>query len=618
MKNLKIILALFILLFSWNNSVSQEIKRIEPPFWWTNMNNKELQLMVYGKNINQLTPEIDYPGIIIESTIHVKNDNYLFINLKINKKAKPGEFNLKFNNNTKTLLTHSYSLKKRGQNSANREGFNNSDVIYLITPDRFANGNPENDHIQGLEEKRNRNKPGGRHGGDLQGIINHLDYLQKMGITAIWTNPLLENNMPRYSYHGYSTTDYYKIDPRFGSNELYKELSKEAKEKGIKLLMDMIPNHCGSEHWWIKDPPTKDWFHYPDKKTKTTHQRTTLWDPYASQIDEEHFKNGWFVKTMPDLNQDNELLSTYLIQNAIWWIEYANLAGIRVDTYPYSGKNFMAEWTCRIRKEYPNLNVVGEEWTTNPAIVASWQKGSDINPEYQSCLPSLMDFPTQDALVRALNEEEGWGSGMIRIYRSLANDFLYQNPYNLVVFPDNHDMSRFYTLVNEDFQLFKLGIVFIATTRGIPQILYGTEILKNNPGTNDHGVIRSDFPGGWKGDDKNAFTGKNLAPKEMEAQRFFRKLLNWRKNEKVIHTGKLKHYLPEEGLYTYFRYNEEKTIMVILNKNAKKTQKINTERYKECLKGKTKGVNILSGEKIGNLDQLEIKPKEALIIELKR
>ncbi len=615
-KNILLIGLAFLAVLAFKTSEGQKIERVEPPFWWTGMKNPELQLLVYGNNIGHLAPSIDYQGVKLRKTVRVKNSNYLFINLEFTQNAKPGEFDIQFKDGNEIVASHSYQIKSRETGSAQREGFDNSDVIYLITPDRFANGDPSNDNIEGLKEKINREHPGGRHGGDIQGIIDHLDYLDNMGFTGIWLNPILENNHPEYSYHGYSTTDYYRVDPRYGTNELYKELVDRAHARGMQIIMDMIPNHCGSEHWWIKDPPMDNWIHYQDNYTNTNHRRTTLWDPHASKIDKKRFEDGWFVRTMPDLNQDNPLMADYLIQNAIWWLEYTGIRGIRVDTYPYSGRKFMSEWTCRIMQEYPNLNVVGEEWTDNPAVTSAWQRGNKTITEHESCLPSLMDFPTQMALIDALNKKEEWGQGLIKLYRSLANDFLYPDPYNLVIFPDNHDMSRFYTQVNEDFDLFKMGMVFVATTRGIPQIFYGTEILKSNPESDKHGIIRSDFPGGWPGDEKNAFTGKGLSDKEKEARNFVRKLLNWRKKEPAIHYGELTHFIPQNGLYVYFRHNKNKTFMVILNKNQDQPSNLDTNRFEECLEGRNSGINVLTGEKIDNLKNWEIPPKSAQIIEL--
>ena len=352
-----------------------------------------------------------------------------------------------------------------------------------------------------------------------------------MGFTAIWLNPVLENDMPDYSYHGYAATDFYKVDQRFGSNEEYRALIAKAKDKGIKIIMDMILNHCGSEHWFVKDMPTDDWVNFGGEYVNTSHRRNTVQDIHASEYDKRMFSDGWFVKTMPDLNQRNPLLATYLIQNTIWWIEYSGLSGIRMDTYPYPDKDFMTDWTCAIRAEYPNFNTVGEEWVNNPAIVSYWQEGKDNHDDYTSCLPSLMDFPIQYALAQALvQEEKQYGSGLIELYKMLSQDFLYADPYSLVVFPDNHDMDRFFTQVNEDLDLFKMGIAYILTLRGTPQLYYGTEILMDNEGApGDHGIIRTDFPGGWKGDEVNGFTGKGLSEQQKEAKAYIKKLLNWRK-----------------------------------------------------------------------------------------
>ena len=443
-----------------------KIERVEPLHWWTGMHNPELQIMIYGNNIGQLTPKVNYEGIKIKRIQKVKNDNYLFVYLDISNKSKPGSFDIILSKGAKQELSFNYELKEREKESAFRQGFNTSDVIYLITPDRFANGNPGNDEVDGYADPPNRQDDYGRHGGDIQGIIDHLDYIEQMGFTAIWLNPVLENAMEESSYHGYATTDYYKVDPRFGSNDLYKKLSKEAKKRGIKLIMDMIMNHSGSNHWWMNDMPTSDWVHYPDNYRETTHRRTTLHDPYASEIDKKRFTDGWFVTAMPDLNQSDPLLADYLIYNSLWWIEYAGLGGIRHDTHPYPGQEFMEEWTCRLIKEYPNFNIVGEEWGVDPLILAKWQRGSDIPVDFGSCLPSLMDFPIQVSLIESLTGEGGFD----KVYETLTYDYAYADPFNMVIFPDNHDMDRFYRQVNHDIDLYKMGLTYVMTMRGIPQI----------------------------------------------------------------------------------------------------------------------------------------------------
>ena len=593
-----------------------QINRVEPLHWWIGMESPELQLMIYGKNIGELNPRINYNGVSIKRIQKLQNDNYLFVYLNIANTTEPGAFDIRLLKDGQQKLSYSYQLKKRQENSANREGFNSSDVIYLITPDRFANGNPENDEVAGYADSLDRADDYGRHGGDIQGIINHLDYIDEMGFTAIWLNPVLENAMPEASYHGYATTDYYKIDPRFGSNKLYKKLSKEAEERGIKLIMDMIMNHAGSNHWWMIDPPTSDWIHYQNNYTVTNHRRATLHDPYASEIDKKRFTNGWFVKTMPDLNQSNPLLADYLIYNSLWWIEYAGLRGIRHDTHPYAGQKFMEKWTCRIMKEYPNFNIVGEEWSVNPVTIAKWQRGSDVPTDFGSCLPSLMDFPIQVSLIEALTERESWATGFIKLYEKLSYDYLYPDPNNLIIFPDNHDMDRFYKQVNEDYDLFKMGITYILTMRGIPQIYYGTELLMSNEKSGDHGQIREDFPGGWPSDSTNAFTGKRVSNQKQQAQSFVKRLLNWRKNNPVIHSGKLMQYAPKhKGIYVYFRYNGNKTVMVVFNKNEV-AKLLNADYYYERLQGYTGGKDVISGQKY-SLDNLKVPARSVLLLELK-
>lgn len=609
--------ALFALLFLITASVSAQdydIERVEPLHWWVGMENPEVQIMIYGEDISNLTPQIDYEGVKIKRVQKVENDNYLFLYLDISRDTEAGEMEISFTSNGQQELSYSYQLKEREQSSANRKGFDASDVMYLITPDRFANVNPDNDELEEYEDGLDREDDYGRHGGDLQGIIEHLDYIEEMGFTAIWLNPVLENAMEESSYHGYATTDYYKIDPRFGSNELYKKLSEEAEKRGIKLIMDQIMNHSGSNHWWMDDLPTKDWIHYPDEYQETTHRRTTLHDPYASDIDKKQFTDGWFVRTMPDLNQDNPLLADYLIYNSIWWIEYADLDGVRHDTHPYPGQEFTEKWICRVMEEYPNFNIVGEEWSVDPLVIAKWQRGSDIPTDFSSCLPSLMDFPIQTTLVDALNSEEDWGSGFATLYETLSFDYAYADPLNMVIFPDNHDMDRFFRQVNQDFDLYKMGLTYIMTMRGIPQFYYGTEILMSNEKEHDHGQIREDFPGGWDTDDTNAFTGEGLESDKKEAQDFVKKLLNWRKESPVIHSGELMQFAPEDGTYVYFRYNDEESVMVILNKNEEAVT-LDSDRYYERLDGYNRGTDVITGDNY-SVNDIEVPARSALILDL--
>lgn len=594
------------------------LERVEPPNWWVGMQQNELQLLLYGDEVAQYTAVMsDYPGVSITSTVRVENPNYLFVYLRIDEAAKPGTFQLQLKDGRKTVADYAYKLEAREAGSAERKGFTQADVMYLITPDRFANGNPDNDEVEGMLEKPNRSSKGGRHGGDIQGIIDHLDYISDMGFTAIWLNPVLENDMPDYSYHGYAATDFYKVDQRFGSNEEYRDLIQRAGDKGIKIIMDMILNHSGSEHWFVKDRPTDDWINFGGEYVNTSHRKHTVQDIYASDYDRKRFSDGWFVRTMPDLNQRNRLMSEYLIQNTIWWIEYSGLSGIRMDTYPYPDKDFMTRWTCAIMDEYPYFNIVGEEWVGDPAIVAYWQGGKQNHDGYTSCLPSLMDFPLQEAMANAFREEEkSFGSGLIKLYEALALDFLYADPNELVVFPDNHDMDRYFTQVGGDMGLFQMGIAYTLTIRGIPQIYYGTEILMDNdeaPG--DHGIIRSDFPGGWAGDEVNAFTGKGLTAEQQAAKDYLRRMLNWRKGNTTVHNGKLMHFAPEQGVYVFFRYDDQGKVMVILNKNEQATS-LSLDRFAEMLKGASTAKEVMSGKSYPAKGQMQLPPKSAMVLEV--
>jgi len=592
------------------------IERVEPPNWWVGMKTNDLQILVYGKSINDLIPKISNSNIELTSFNKVQNENYLFLNISISENAQPDEVEIDFYKNNMVVDRYVFSLLDREKNASNVEGFNSSDVMYLITPDRFANGDSKNDDIKSMYERPNRDYNRGLHGGDIQGIINHLDYIKDLGFTTVWLNPVLENNMKKSSYHGYSTTDYYKVDPRFGSNELFQELSISAKEKGIKLVMDLIPNHCGSEHWFFKDPPMDNWFNNQSGFKQTSHRRETVQDIYASEIDKREHADGWFVETMPDLNQKNQKMSKYLIQNTLWWIEYARLSGIRVDTYPYSDKDFMSDWTFAVMDEYPNFNIVGEEWSDNPIVISYWQKDKINHDGYVSYLPTLMDFPLQISFTEALLDDFSWGKGFIKPYKTLASDFLYPNPNNLLIFPDNHDMTRFFTQVNNDIDLFKMGIVYYSTMRGIPQFYYGTEILMNsdeNPG--DHGLIRTEFPGGWPDHSKNAFTGDGLSYNERQTQLFFKEILNWRKDNEVIHNGKLIQFAPKGGIYSFFRILNNKMVWVIFNRNNS-PETLETSRFDELIENYEIAFDVINKKKVSISEKIIINAKSALILEI--
>jgi glycosidase len=594
-----------------------EIERVEPGFWWVDMHNPNLQLLVHGEDISKYNVTLNYDGVALERVIKTDNPNYLFLNLKIKKGTKPGVFDILFSERGKKSASYKYELKERKKNAANKKGFDESDVVYLLMPDRFANGNTDNDSVEGLTDKLDRSNPDGRHGGDIQGIINQLDYLKELGITAIWSTPLMEDNQPKVSYHTYAITDYYKIDARYGSNEDYARLSEEAQKRGIKIIMDVVSNHCGSSHWWMNDLPTKDWIHVFPEYTNSNHRKSTTNDPYVSKIDYRNNFDGWFVPTMPDLNQKNDLLVNYFAQNTIWWIEYANLGGIRIDTYPYNDKHGMAVVCKAIMDEYPNMNIVGECWLETPAEIAYWQKGTKNHDGFDSELPCVMDFSLYFSMTKAFNEKESWNEGLIRLYNSLALDYLYGDPYNLLIFSENHDTDHIMSVFDGDINKYKQMMTFMATTRGIPQVYVGSEILLEGKKSDGDGVMRIDFPGGWEGDERNAFTAEGRTTKENEAFNFTSKLFNWRKDNPVIHTGKLKHYIPENGTYVYFRTNENKSVMVVINKNEKAFD-LNLKRFAESISGFKAGKDVITGKEFDlSSGIITLAPNTSLVLELK-
>lgn len=585
-----------------------------PQNWWVGMQSKQLQIMLHEPNVAKQQWQLEsHAGVELTSITHTDNPNYAFLNLTINPDAKPASLIFK----SKSGERFEYPLLAREKNSSQRKGFNSSDTIYLINPDRFANGDNSNDTIQGMLEAANPQERGGRHGGDIQGVINALPYLQKLGVTQLWLTPPLENDMPSYSYHGYAITDFYTIDPRMGSNELYRELSAKAKQHGIGMVMDLVLNHFGSEHEWMTDKPTADWINFNGEFANgnhaTSHARQTIQDPHASEFDKRQFSDGWFVATMPDLNQRQPLLATYLIQNAIWWIEYADLSGIRVDTYSYSDKAFLADWTKAIMTEYPDFNIVGEEWTSNPAIASYWQAGKVNNDGYTSSLPSVMDFSLQEALIQALNEDESWNTGWVKVYQSIANDFLYPNPDNLLVFADNHDMSRVFTELEQDLDKTKMAMAMLLTTRGIAQMYYGTEVLLDNTGSNDHGDIRIDFPGGFKGQTSNAFTGQGLSDEQVEMHKTITTLLNFRKQSPAIAHGKLTHFSPQSGVYSYARISEQQTVLVFLNKNNA-VKNWSLAYMQEVIGQHKQATNLFTNQTISLTDAMTLAPMSATVL----
>ena len=595
---------------------ADRIERIEPASWWVGMKDDRLQLMVHGKRVGELTPEIAHEGVTITGVERVENPNYLFVNLRISPQTVPGTMRIDFRKGRAKVASRDFALQARSPGSATRAGFGPQDVIYLITPDRFANGDPANDNVKGLPDGLARSKPLGRHGGDLAGISQHLDYIADMGFTQLWLNPVLENDQPEFSYHGYAITDFYQVDPRFGDNESYRKLVADARARGIGMIKDVVLNHAGSAHWWMQDLPSQDWFSNNSKFIPTEHIREALQDPNAANADRENYTQGWFVATMPDLNQRNPLMATYLIQNTLWWIEYAGLSGLRIDTYGYSDKAFLTEWSRRVTEEYPNLGIVGEEWSGSPVTVSYWQRGQTLRDGYVSYLPTLFDFPLQEAINAALLEKENWGTGMRRLYRTLSYDRVYPDPSQLVVFADNHDVSRIYTVLNQRPDLLRMAMAFILTTRGTPQVFYGTEVLMDNKGTEDHGVIRSDFPGGWAGDAKNAFTGEGLADAEREMQSYLRTLLQWRRTATALHDGKLTQFAPMDGVYVYFRHNAAQTVMVVLNNNDG-AKKLDTKRFAEVIRSATTGTDVITGRSVTLADGVELPARSATILELR-
>lgn len=604
---LKLLLVGAILLTNFHTH-AQKLDRVEPAFWWVGMQHDELQLLVYGKNIREAQPEINYTGVELVEVHQAESANYLFLDLKISPSANAGTFPIIFRRGRKEVARYEYTLKERDKRSPAQ--IDGSDVIYLITPDRFKNGDSANDDVKGMKEKSNRQDKDGRHGGDLAGVISAIDYMHGLGITAVWLNPVLENNMESTSYHGYSTTDYYKVDPRYGSNEQYRQLVDELHKKDMKLIMDMIFNHCGLEHWWMKDLPFKDWINdYPDYDV-TNHAIGAVSDPYAAVVDLNLLTRGWFVPSMPDLNHNNPFMANYLIQNSIWWIEYAALDGIRMDTYPYNNKEMMVEWVERVNKEYPDFFLLGETWVGDPATEAFWAGKAPDDKTYNTQLYSITDFPLCYAIHNAFRPE----GNVQALYDGLSKDFLYYTPALNTIFADNHDMDRFYYTIEKDLNKFKNAMTFLLTTRGIPQLYYGTEILMEKFGP--HGDLREDFPGGWAEDTRNAFTSIGRTEKENEAFDYLEKLLNWRKSSKAVHSGSLKHFTPHDNVYVYNRKSADESVLVIIN-NKSENAKMDMTRYQEVLKGFTSAVDVISGRVLESLENIEIEGNSSLVLELK-
>lgn len=593
-----------------------EINRIEPPCWWVGMKNPELQIMVYGPGIGEAHVSVDYPGVRLKETVKTENPNYLFLYLDIEEDAAPGRMDLSFETSGGTMVRE-YELLPRSTKPG-AMGFSGADVLYLITPDRFANGDPSNDTLEGARVDRSRS--GGRHGGDIRGVTDHLDYISDLGVTAIWLNPVQKNSAG--SYHGYAISDFYAVDPRFGTMDDYVEMIDKAHEMGLKVVMDMIFNHCGSAHWWMEDLPTSDWLNVNNEFVQTNHQKWTAVDPHAAPSERSGFTDGWFNRGMPDLNQRNPLLATYLIQSSIWWIEYARIDGIRQDTHPYMDLQFGADWCNAVLTEYPDFNIVGETWyPVGSGFPAWWQRGSKLNP-VDTGLKTVMDFNlafiVPDAFNEANDPSDGASKGLFNIYVSLANDFLYEDTENILIFLDNHDLSRFARKDDAGLDKYRQGVAFILTTRGIPQIYYGTELLFTGTKNEGDGIIRKDMPGGWQGDERSVFTSEGRTDMENEAWNYMSTILNWRKTSEAVKHGDLIQYAPlrEYGdCYVYARIKGDETVLVVLNGSDKATE-LEMDRYSDVIRDYAAGTDVVTGQTFSLTEKLPVPARGAYILEL--
>ena len=616
----KILISLALILSSMTMQAATKIDHIEPENWYVGMKNSSLQLMVYGKNIRDSHVSVDYPGVKIDSLVRLDSPNYLFVYLNLSG-AKPG--NMVLNIDGKKV---NYPLKARTMSGDKRIGFDNSDVLYMLMPDRFASGRNITKPMKGLNPYVvDRSKPSLRHGGDLEGVRQHLDYFNQLGVTALWFTPVLENNLPdmnsQSSYHGYATTNYYRVDPRFGTNEDYARLVAEAHAKGLKVVMDMIFNHCGYDHPWVKDMPSKDWFNTPEWMKKgdsyylqTSYKLTPVLDPYASKVDKCETVDGWFVRSMPDLNQKNPHVMTYLIQNSEWWIETVGIDGIRMDTYPYADRKAMSQWMKILNEEYPNFNTVGETWVTEPAYTAAWQKDSKLS-KVNSYLKTVMDFSFYDKINLAKHEEtDAWWKGLNRIYNSLCYDYLYENPSSVMAFIENHDTDRF--LENgKDTLALKQALALLLTINRIPQLYYGTEVLMNGTKEVTDGNVRCDFPGGFAGDKHNAFTAEGRTKAENAMFNWLSKLLKWRRNNMVITKGKQIQFIPYKGVYVIARQWNDQTILTILNGTSQPVT-LPLDRYAEVIGNHQEAKDVISGRKVKLGSELQLKARDTKVIEL--
>lgn len=590
------------------------VTNVEPPYWWVGMANDTLQVMLTGPDIAQASAEVDYSGVKLDRQVSLDSPNYKLLYFTIAPDTKPGKMPIRLNLNGRKH-TLDYELKARDMKGADYEGFSAADVLYLLMPDRFAQGDAVAATDLEYNDAPDRTQPSTRHGGNLKGIADKLDYLDSLGITAIWSCPVLENDMPGGSYHGYATTDYYRIDPRFGTNADWQELIAQAHKRGIKVVMDMIFNHSGSNHPWMKDMPSKDWYNHPEGNELTNFRLSTIHDPYVSDYDLDHTVNGWFVSAMPDLNQKNPHLMKYLIQNSIWWIESSKINGIRMDTYPYADMQGMAQWAADVLKEYPNFNIVGECWYGNEAGPAFWQSGSKINP-VETNLPTVMDFKYNIDREKMFFEETDPWNGLNHVYDHLALDYLYPDPQHILTFLDNHDTDRFLPEMPDSLGVWKQALAFLLTSRGIPQLYYGTELLMNGTKKISDGYIRLDMPGGFPGDKVDAFTREGRTDMQNEAWDYLSRLLQWRRGEAndVIAKGTLKHFMPQNGIYAYERRLGDKQVVVLLNGQSEPNT-VTMERTVEILPyGKTMR-DLVSGKDVTITEEMTFAPRQVMILQ---
>ena len=613
------------------NASEKQITRVEPLSWWTEMQTP-LQLMIQGDKISEYEVAIEgNKGVSVAKVHPGESANYLFVDVKIAANAQPGTYYLVFTKGEEQFK-YPYQIEARALGSASRDSFTTADMIYLIMPDRFANGDPSNDSSDKTFEKSDRNAFFGRHGGDIQGIIDHLDYISELGATAIWSTPMLLDNQENESYHGYACADYYHIDPRMGSNELYREFVQKSHEKDLKVIMDIVTNHCGTGHWWMNDLPFVDWIHQFPEFTASNICFSTNMDINASKQDLDIQESGWFVPSMPDMNLDNPFVLNYFTQWAVWWIEYAGLDGLRVDTYPYNERGPMSQWCAAVRKEYPNINIMGECWTSSIPQLAYWQGDNENKDGFNSNLPSIMDFPLHDAMRAGLSEEyPGWGQGMTRVYDILSHDFVYHDLSKMLIFAGNHDTDRIGDVVRKNPERLKLAMTMMATMRGIPQVFAGDEqMMVSKDRSQGHGGLRADFPGGWPGDTQNWFTAEgrqmmthNTDGIEVEKGQsadifnYVSRLFQWRKTKEVIHSGETLHFMTRDNTYAYFRYNEEDVVFVYIN-NSNEDRQIPWDNYSEFAWNLKEGTNVITGEKIKVDAKTVVAPRQALVVEYKR